>query len=412
MLGESIAGMARNALVKARKEIQALNRKIQELQGLLEERQPDTPLVAIGAESSAATHPHEEKVSIPESLFRFVEHGAFIGAIGIIGPLMVPVSNWFLALPAACFALAFHRTGVVRGRSLLVQIPSYILLLFLGAAAGLGIHDSIKQTEEELLSRIAALIPKPEQPKVISAGNPPPPQTAAVEPKNLGSSVRPYDLPDERRNELLTLLAPPPAANALKIGCVGWSDRACAAAGKFVVLLSQAGWTINENRVFRMDTAIPAEGVSIISLPEPGPPLPPHLGRWHQMNPSEVTLMAAFAEMGLKYTGSSDASLPNGVTGVYFGPEPTALVKVDKQRLLYWQAVKNTYLISSIDQQNADDNATKAQKEARASSDIEHWLQVNFGKSVANRFHNLSGRDAKIKFLESIEIKITKSTPQ
>jgi hypothetical protein len=280
--------------------------------------------------------------------------------------------------------------------------------LSLGAAAGLGIHVSIKETEDELLSRIAALNPKPGT-RVISHGNPPTPQTAPVERKNLGSAIRPYDLPDERRNEVLALLAPPPTANALKVGCVGWSDRSCAAAGKFIVLLSQAGWTINENHVFRMDTAIPSEGVSIISLPEPGPPQPPHLGRWHAMNASEVALMAAFAEMGLKYTGSSDASLPNGVTGVYFGPEPTELLKVDKGQLTYWQAVKYISLLASIDQQNTGDKAVRVQSEAQLNIDIENWLKVNFGKPDANRFHSLSGTEEEREFLGDMAVKITKS---
>jgi hypothetical protein len=237
------------ALVKARKEIQALNRKIQELQGQLKDCQPDTPLAVVTEGGSAATPEtgtREEKVSIAESLFRFMEHGAFLGAIGIIGLLMVPVSTWFLALPAACFALAFHRTGVVRRRSLLVQIPSYILLLSLGAAAGWGIHDSIKETEEELLSRIAALIPKPE-PKVISQGNPPPPQTATVEHKNLGPSVRPYDLPDERRNEVLALLAP---------SRLFWSQRCIRQASRSHPLRSGACKTLEPRSASGCDNSI------------------------------------------------------------------------------------------------------------------------------------------------------------
>ncbi len=283
-----------------------LQERIQERNGKISELE----MLATASEIDSASA--SEQPSTIEKILLFFEHGLFLTAVGIGGPLMVPLSNWFLLLPAGCFALAFHRVGVVRGRPWFQQVPSYLLIAVIGIATGFGIHAAIEKQENELLSRIATLLPKPKPSPV-----PVPPVSVAPVPPTKSfsptSTIRPYDLPDAQRNELVNLLAAPPAAaNVLRIGCVPWSDRACAGAGKFLVVLSQAGWKIDENKVFRVDNAIPTEGISITDRPESGfphAPQPPHLGRWHKMNLTDITFMTALTAMGLKYNGSSDESL-------------------------------------------------------------------------------------------------------
>jgi len=225
----------------------------------------------------------------------------------------------FLGATSLVFSVV-HWKGNPESKSLTVLGKS-LGVLFAMALLCIGCIWIYGQKGTEPLSRFPSYWVKlisPQKPAV----HPPPP----VVP-------RPYDLSGERREAFLKLLKPPARANALRIGCLAWDERACLAAGQFLILFSEAGWTIDGKRVFRMDETVPTLGVSITSLPEPGPPLPPHLGRWHVDNCSEVTLTTAFLAMGIQQNGSADASLARGITGVNFGPEPDALRTIDKQSL-------------------------------------------------------------------------------
>ena len=213
-------------------------------------------------------------------------------------------------------------------------------------------------------------------------------------------TFRPYDLPVERRAEVLSLLKPPNKANAIRVGCLGWSERACVTAGRFLLLLSEAGWTIDENKVFRLDNTIPNESVSIVSPPEPGPPLPPHLGRWHAESLSEITLFLAFTKMGLKPNGSTDSSLTSTITGVYFGPEPHALV-VDKRSVQGLQVGKFVYESKAIEKRSSE-VGVDLQQETEWDAGVQDWLRMEIGEAASTRFRELRGIGAKSKFLISL----------
>jgi hypothetical protein len=221
--------------------------------------------------------------------------------------------------------------------------------------------------------------------------------------------VRPYDLTDERRQEFLKLLRPPSQADKLRVGCIAWSERACVTAGQFIVLFSQAGWTIDENRVFRMDEAIPTEGVSIVSRPEPGGPLPPHLGRWHALGLSELTLASAFTAMGVVESGAADPSLAGGITGVYFGIEPETL-KFNKEILLPLQMSKLQGEINAIEQQQiGSDPKTQAQEEANWNTEAEHWMRANVSESAALHFRESVEEKVKIDYFTQVRTKIAEA---
>ncbi|WP_200908678.1 hypothetical protein [Caballeronia mineralivorans] len=111
----------------------------------------------------------------------------------------------------------------------------------------------------------------------------------------------------------------------LRIGCVEWSEASCVAAGNFLRLLSEAGWEIDSDRVFRMQQLVPVDGVSIagrgddmVDLPK----VPPHMGHWGRVDVSQEVLIAAFKLMGGPVNFSSDPTLQPGTIGVYFGPKP------------------------------------------------------------------------------------------
>lgn len=135
-----------------------------------------------------------------------------------------------------------------------------------------------------------------------------------------------YDLSPNRHAEFLELLSVPPGVrlDTLRIGCVAWSEVSCVAAGKFMVLLSEAGWKFDGAQVHRMEPTIPVEGVSIVarsselaSLRE----LPPHLGRWAVMGKSASIIDMAFRYMDNGVHYSRGPGLPDNMLGIYFGPD-------------------------------------------------------------------------------------------
>lgn len=111
----------------------------------------------------------------------------------------------------------------------------------------------------------------------------------------------------------------------LRIGCVEWSEASCVAAGNFLRLLSEAGWEIDSDAVFRMRPSVPVDGVSIVSRGDDMvglPKVPPHMGHWSRPDASQGVLTAAFELMGGPVHFSSDPTLQPGTIGVYFGPKP------------------------------------------------------------------------------------------
>ena len=136
-----------------------------------------------------------------------------------------------------------------------------------------------------------------------------------------------YDLDAPRRAKFLSLLQIPSDAHfrRLRIGCTAWSEASCIAAGNFLKLFSEAGWQIEEGRVFKMEPSIPVNGMTIASRNDRLarlPQLPPHLGRWAKANVSASVITVAFRFMDNPVNFSSDPELADDALGVYFGPEP------------------------------------------------------------------------------------------
>lgn len=140
------------------------------------------------------------------------------------------------------------------------------------------------------------------------------------------STSRPYDLSEPRRTQWLELLRKHQGPrDILKIGCIAWSDTSCVAAGRFLRLFSEAGWEIDSNRVYRLEPQIPSDGIAIVSRiddNDDAEELPPHLGTWQEMTPSQITIANAFSQMGINVRFSSQRDMPLGTLGIFFGPEP------------------------------------------------------------------------------------------
>jgi hypothetical protein len=137
----------------------------------------------------------------------------------------------------------------------------------------------------------------------------------------------PYDLTGNRREEFLKLLTKNQSEprDTLKIACVSWSENSCVAAGKFLVLFSEAGWNIDSKTVFRVESSIPKDGMTIVAHVNDISAyrkLPPHLGLWSKVDQSQVTIYEAFRKMRVSVGFSADQEMPIGTLGIYFGPEP------------------------------------------------------------------------------------------
>ena len=154
VLGESIAGMGDDRGGNAHKRAvfnAAVERRARDLVAARQEP----------AKSSIDSLAESDNTPSLERLLRFFENGFFLTALGLIGPVMVPVSNWFLSLPGICLVLGLHRSHATRGKAPIIQVSFYSLVLFVGIFAGYGIHAAINKTEAELIADIVSKMPKP-----------------------------------------------------------------------------------------------------------------------------------------------------------------------------------------------------------------------------------------------------------
>jgi len=282
-----------------------------------------------------------DKNTTAQRLLLFFEHPLFWGPIGIIGGLVglffyTPI----LFVCGACVLLAFHRVGVVSEKPTRTQIMAYILLSLTTVLSLYGARVLIKTHSPDIGKDIAKEVIKAEsenkKENLSTPSHEPAPVTNAQQPDDLRTNgkamhknppQRPYDLTGPRREKFLRLLGKTQAEprDIIRIGCISWSDAACVAAGRFLILFSEAGWTIDSNSVFRLEPQIPIDGMAMAShvdIVGDAKKLPPHLGTWQKMDPSQVTIWWAFKEMGIPVSFSGDTSLPAGTLGIYFGPEP------------------------------------------------------------------------------------------
>ena len=137
-------------------------------------------------------------------------------------------------------------------------------------------------------------------------------------------SAKAFDLGSQRHGEFLDLLSvrQDTPMDSIRVGCLASNEDACKAAGKFIVLLSEAGWNVVGNQVYPMAAAIPTEGVTIASRSDDIAGLaspPPHLGRWSSVSTDQLLITMAFRYMDVPLHASTDPGLPDGTIGVYFG---------------------------------------------------------------------------------------------
>ncbi len=248
----------------------------------------------------------------------FYESNLFWGAIGLFFGIVLTVIaamqkdlRWLLivAWPFGCIAVFACARAISSGatRWILVIVGCFLI------GGGLWELHTILKPSSESIAKV------PEHPTVQDPPKPPPPEPKVPQ-------IRAFDLSGTRGAEFLRLLSPPPKdSDTLRIGCLSWSENSCIAAGKFLIVFSEAGWKIDSNKVFRMETTIPVDGINLDAHIDKAytDNLPPHMGHRAKMNTSQIKIMAAFNQEHVPVHESTGTDVPKGTLGVYFSLEPT-----------------------------------------------------------------------------------------
>ncbi len=219
-----------------------------------------------------------------------------------------------------------------------------------------------------------------------------------------------YDLSQSRRKDFLELLKTTQneQRDTLRIGCVTWSETSCLAAGRFLTVFSEAGWKIDSDRVHKMESDIPVDGMTIAARSDDITnleKLPPHLGRWSRTNQSGTIILMAFKYMDNPVKFSSDPSLPPRTLGIYFGPEPSLT-----QAMTPDQKLIRKPLVSFLSAATAVEQACSLGQNEQCKNTLITWesgvlryLGNNgFDSTVIGKWENLS-RSAGNFSMENIE---------
>jgi hypothetical protein len=129
--------------------------------------------------------------------------------------------------------------------------------------------------------------------------------------------------------------------DTIRLMCPQADENTCAYAGQFIALFGEAGWTVIGNQVERGTFSRPMSGVVLIR-PRAGGELDPskwNSGLWAAVTPSVENIRRAFVNIEIEPDSvvEIDSRFPNGIMGIYFGPEKenaaeeTPLTKTMKQ---------------------------------------------------------------------------------
>lgn len=109
----------------------------------------------------------------------------------------------------------------------------------------------------------------------------------------------------------------------VRLGCAAADEQACAVTSAYLDLFVQAGWPLTSERVERVQLGKPRAGVVLMKRGATTDPPPPGSGVWVQQSPSLVAIRSAFRKAGLPVSLAADATMPEGVIGVFVGPAPS-----------------------------------------------------------------------------------------
>jgi len=285
-------------------------------------------------------HPENPESSI-RALFVVLATGCSISGVGIgmlltgwhpkIGIALMVAGYFYLLYELLTWKLLVERVPEPMLRFLAGMMISVFTLLIVGPDLKAKLNSYYGQSPTLPASRGDNMQQNEAESQSLKTPNPSSqPKVNVLPPTRSTAPARevvehPYDLTGKRREKFKTLLEPAPdEIDTLRIGCLAGSDSACVAAGDFLILLSEAGWKIDSDKVFSMQAQIPVSGIAIAALPQQPRPsnLPPHLGIWQVGDKSETKLAQVFTQMSVPVHPVGGPDLPAGTLGVYFGPDP------------------------------------------------------------------------------------------
>lgn len=141
------------------------------------------------------------------------------------------------------------------------------------------------------------------------------------ETKEVANTHRIAKLRQEQKVEFVKALkAAPEPREAIRLGCPGADETACVLAGDFLELFNEAGWIVKSVGVERVSLSKPRSGVVLMKRGATTDPPPPGSGVWMLQTPSLLALETAFKSVGFDTEKAADATMPEGVIGVFIGP--------------------------------------------------------------------------------------------
>ncbi len=126
--------------------------------------------------------------------------------------------------------------------------------------------------------------------------------------------------PEQKVKFVEVLQAAPKPREGVQLGCAGADEQACVLAGTFLDLFQKAGWTVRSDGVERVRLSKPKGGVVLMKRGATTTPPPPGSGVWVLQTPSLLVLERAFKSIGFHTEKAADATMPEGVIGVFIGP--------------------------------------------------------------------------------------------
>ncbi|MGK2856494.1 MAG: hypothetical protein ACSLFQ_04730 [Thermoanaerobaculia bacterium] len=127
----------------------------------------------------------------------------------------------------------------------------------------------------------------------------------------------------EESKAFVTTLSREPHSPSVRIGCAANDEAACVLASQLIVQFQTAGWKVEKLPAERLmlprallGVAVFAHGTGVAD------PSNSRSGLWVAHTPTLTTLSDALRELGINAQVTADAAMPDGVFGIYCGPDP------------------------------------------------------------------------------------------
>ncbi len=127
----------------------------------------------------------------------------------------------------------------------------------------------------------------------------------------------------EESKAFVTTLNREPQPPSVRIGCAANDEAACVLASQLIVQFQTAGWKVEKLPAERLmlprallGVAVFAHGTGVAD------PSNSRSGLWVAQTPMLKTLGDALRKLGINAQVTADAAMPEGVFGIYCGPDP------------------------------------------------------------------------------------------